>query len=277
MAGPEIRPIRASARAALLDAVCCAGPSDRPFSELHARWSIALVRRGEFVYRPEDGKPHLLREGALMLGRHGTEYVCSHQRDGGDDCAVLTISLELLEDVARAVGAHGPIFPCAAAPPIPRVAALFGIARRTALRGEAVDVEALAVQAASALLSSLHQRNAPEPAPRPGDVERIRAALDLLEDRCSEPWALGDVAAHVGLSPYHFARLFRRATALSPHQYLVGARLRRAVSLLLDTRRSVTDIGYDVGFADLSNFVRTFHREIGCSPGVLRKRRAPRA
>jgi AraC-like DNA-binding protein len=256
----------------LLDAVCCAGRSDRPFPELHGRWSMALVRRGEFVYRPDHGKPHLLREGGLMLGRCGAEYVCSHERDGGDDCTVLTMSFELLADVARAVGARGPIFPCAAAPPIPRVAALLGVARRKALRGEPIDVDALAVDAASALLSSLHGRRAPEPEPRPGDVERIRAALDLLEDRCSEPWTLGEVAAHVGLSPYHFARLFRRAVALSPHQYLVGARLRRAAQLLLDTRRSVTDIGYDVGFADLSNFVRTFHREIGCSPGELRKK-----
>jgi AraC-like DNA-binding protein len=52
----------------------------------------------------------------------------------------------------------------------------------------------------------------------------------------------------------------------------VGARLRRAARLLLDTGRPVTDIAYDVGFEDLSNFVRTFHRYVGCSPRVYRRR-----
>jgi AraC-like DNA-binding protein len=44
--------------------------------------------------------------------------------------------------------------------------------------------------------------------------------------------------------------------------------------MLLDTQRPVTGIAYDVGFQDLSNFVRTFHRVIGCSPGAYRRRGA---
>jgi AraC-like DNA-binding protein len=72
-------------------------------------------------------------------------------------------------------------------------------------------------------------------------------------------------------------RVFRAAVGTTPHQYLLGARLRRAAALLLDTSHSVTRIAYDVGFEDLSNFVRTFHREVGCSPSVFRKRApAPR-
>ena len=79
--------------------------------------------------------------------------------------------------------------------------------------------------------------------------------------------------AAVGLSAFHFLRVFRRATGTTPHRYLVGARLRRAAALLSDTSRPVTDIAYDAGFGDLSNFVRTFHREVGCSPGAYRRGR----
>jgi AraC-like DNA-binding protein len=69
-----------------------------------------------------------------------------------------------------------------------------------------------------------------------------------------------------------FLRVLRRVTGTTPHQYLIGARLRLAARLLLDSGRPVTDIAYEVGFQDLSNFVRTFHRMIGCSPRDYRRR-----
>jgi len=61
---------------------------------------------------------------------------------------------------------------------------------------------------------------------------------------------------------------------VTPHQYLVRSRLRHAARLLADDGLSITDIAYDVGFGDLSNFVRTFHRAAGISP--LRFRQASR-
>ena len=57
---------------------------------------------------------------------------------------------------------------------------------------------------------------------------------------------------------------------VTPHQYLVRSRLRHAARLLADEERAVTDIAFDVGFADLSNFVRTFHRAAGVSPRGFR-------
>ena len=58
---------------------------------------------------------------------------------------------------------------------------------------------------------------------------------------------------------------------MTPHQYLVQCRLRRAARLLAEPGRSITDIAYDVGFGDLSNFVRSFRRAAGLSPGAFRK------
>jgi len=58
---------------------------------------------------------------------------------------------------------------------------------------------------------------------------------------------------------------------VTPHQYLVRSRLRRAARLLAEPDRAVTDIAMDVGFNDLSNFVRTFHRAAGVSPRGFRK------
>src|SRR5262249_62039336 len=86
-----------------------------------------------------------------------------------------------------------------------------------------------------------------------------------------EPIDLEDTAAAAGLSPFHFLRLFARILGVTPHQYLVRSRLRRAASLLADGARSITDVAFDVGFGDLSNFVRTFHRAAGVSPRRFRQ------
>jgi len=58
---------------------------------------------------------------------------------------------------------------------------------------------------------------------------------------------------------------------VTPHQYLIRSRLRRAARLLADDRNSITEVALDVGFADLSNFVRTFHRAAAMSPRSFRQ------
>lgn len=58
---------------------------------------------------------------------------------------------------------------------------------------------------------------------------------------------------------------------VTPHQYLVRSRLRNAARLLADAARPVTEVALDVGFADLSNFVRSFHRAAAVSPRGFRK------
>ncbi len=80
-----------------------------------------------------------------------------------------------------------------------------------------------------------------------------------------------DAAAQAGISPFHFLRLFSGVLGVTPHQYLVRSRLRHAARLLADDERPVTDVAYDVGFGDLSNFVRTFHRAAGVSPRKFRE------
>ena len=92
--------------------------------------------------------------------------------------------------------------------------------------------------------------------------------LDAHSDR---PIDLDHAAAEAGVSPFHFLRLFARVLGVTPHQYLVRSRLRHAARLLAEDDRDVTDIAYDVGFGDLSNFVRTFHRAAGVSPLKFRQ------
>jgi AraC-like DNA-binding protein len=98
----------------------------------------------------------------------------------------------------------------------------------------------------------------------------VEAAL-WIDANCSQPIDLDAAASQAGLSPFHFLRLFRKVLRVTPHQYLLRARLRRAAALLAQQERPITDIAYDVGFGDLSNFVRSFRRAAGVSPRAFRK------
>jgi AraC family transcriptional regulator len=111
------------------------------------------------------------------------------------------------------------------------------------------------------------------PVPRITALSRLAlAAAEFMETHAEQPLDLATVARCVQISPFHFLRLFRRELGLTPHQHLIRVRIRRAIERLAETDRPITDIALDVGFEDLSNFVRTFHRHVGCPPSAYRSK-----
>jgi len=98
----------------------------------------------------------------------------------------------------------------------------------------------------------------------------VEAAL-WIDANAHEPIDLESTAREFGLGAFHFLRLFARVLGVTPHQYLVRFRLRRAARLLADDPRSITEVALDVGFGDLFNFVRTFHRAATVSPRSFRQ------
>jgi AraC family transcriptional regulator len=254
------------------DVRCGLGPADRPFPERHSDWCIAVVRRGTFAYRAYDTRrPTELRADWLLLGREGAEFECSHPRCTGDDCASIDIAPALVEDVRSATRLGGrTLFPASVLPPIPRVSGELAAIERELRAGGTVDLDAHALAVVEAVLAACGARPARHREPSRADRERVAAALDAIDGRPEEPWPLGELAALVGASPFHFARAFRAIVGTTPHRYVVSARLRRAATLLLDTQLQVTQVAYEVGFGDLSNFVHTFHREMGAAPREFR-------
>lgn len=264
------RPVRHAGGLRLMRCRCRAGAHERPVDEEHRAFSVTLVDRGSFTYRTRSGGA-LLSPGWLMLGNEGEGYVCSHEdSDGsGDDCTALSIAAPVLADALDALGARAPRlgFGRACLPPSPRVAALLATLAAEGLEGFALEETALAVIAD--VQRALTDGDAPAPLPR--QHERALAAAQCIERRAAEPLTLDEVAQSVGLSAFHLMRVFRSATGITPHQYLMRARLLRAVALLRDTGAPITDVAYDAGWSDLSNFTRTFRRDVGCSPGEFRR------
>jgi AraC-like DNA-binding protein len=102
----------------------------------------------------------------------------------------------------------------------------------------------------------------------------VRQAIDIIHERYFEPLALNDVAAEVFVSPFHFSRIFARATGLTPGRYLTAVRLFEAKRLLLTTSLTVSDIVCTVGYSSVGTFTSRFTRLVGVAPARYRDPRA---
>jgi AraC family transcriptional regulator len=99
----------------------------------------------------------------------------------------------------------------------------------------------------------------------------IRTVCDFIEEHLSTQITLEDLAALVHLSPFHFARCFKASTGLAPHQYLIARRMELAKRLVLTTTLTVSQIGWSIGYENISHFRRLFALHIGVTPGAIRR------
>jgi AraC-like DNA-binding protein len=100
---------------------------------------------------------------------------------------------------------------------------------------------------------------------------RIRRSVELMHTQLDQDLNLKALAAASYLSPFHFARVFKKLTGSSPHNYLAGIRATRAQLLLADTDLSVTEIGTRVGYLSGSHFTKAFRIATGATPREFRK------
>lgn len=100
------------------------------------------------------------------------------------------------------------------------------------------------------------------------DVKRV---IDYIRAHIDQTLALETLASLVQMSPYHFSRLFKLKTGLSPHKYVVRERMRAAQHLLKTTRLGVLEVAYAVGYGSPSQFTQQFKRACGVSPAVFRR------
>ncbi|MCQ4297329.1 AraC family transcriptional regulator [Pseudomonas stutzeri] len=112
-----------------------------------------------------------------------------------------------------------------------------------------------------------------------GDIRRsnalqaykLRRVIDVMNAQLADEFSLARLAGTVELSEYHFSRMFKRATGLAPSQFFIGLRMARARQLLIETQRSVIEIGLEVGYSSPSHFSQVFRRAVGITPSAYRQ------
>lgn len=98
----------------------------------------------------------------------------------------------------------------------------------------------------------------------------IEAVRSYILENPDKPLTLEDLARRANLSPYHFARTFKRQVGVSPHDYLIHARLNLAKFYLLSTNDSIKQIAFNCGFSSEGGFCTTFRKRLGVTPTAFR-------
>jgi AraC-like DNA-binding protein len=197
----------------------------------------------------------------------GDEFVCTHDHHlSGDEC----LSFQLTPELVETIGVDPKSLCLGGVPPLPELMVLGELAQSAVDGGCDVGLDEVGMLFSARFASVVSGRS--RPATRAGARERRRAIESALwiDSHAAQAIDLEQSARQAGLSAFHFLRAFSQVLGVTPHQYLIRARLRRAARLLADEDRSITDVAFDSGFGDLSNFVRTFRRAAGVSPGRFR-------
>ena len=101
----------------------------------------------------------------------------------------------------------------------------------------------------------------------------VREAIRQMDTDCASVQGIEQLAEQSRVSFAHFTRCFREETGVSPMQYLQEARIRKAMTLLLNTGKSVEEIAAETGFSSGNYFGKVFRHHMGISPSAYRKER----
>lgn len=262
----QIRPLLERESLSVIEYRCSMGPDDTPFVEQHRCHSLSYIRNGSFGYGTR-GQSHELVAGSVMVGHAGDEYVCSHAHHVcGDEC----LSFQLSPVLADELGVTKRALRVGCVAPRPELMVYGELAQAAGQGNNDIGIDEAALLFVGKFVQTISGTTQYQTSTTTRDRQRaVQSALwiDAHADRAID---LDTTAKAAGVSSFHFLRLFSNVLGVTPHQYLVRSRLRHAARLLADDTRSITNIALDVGFGDLSNFVRTFHRAAGVSPRRFR-------
>jgi AraC family transcriptional regulator len=240
-----------------------------PEGEQAGGFCVSFVESGGFELRVERER-HRLDPATLFLTWPGLSFQCRHDSETPTDvCLTVDVAETLARDVAATLG--GPLAPPSPVVRLTNRLAYLRLALLASAPGDALGGETLASEVLAAA------RGPAGPAARlfrPNQIAwyaaRVGRAREKLAAEYAEPHTLRGLARDAGMSPFHFARVFRELAGVPPHRYLRGVRLARAAERLREGAR-VTEACFACGFSNLGHFSRSFRSTFGVSPSRYRR------
>lgn len=259
------------------DVMCTCGPADRPFEERHTEAAIGVVLAGTFAHRSPWGRG-LMTPGSWMLGNADESYECSHDHSAGDRCVAFHYAPDYFDHIAADAGAprNARRFRIPRVPPVREVSAL--VARTAAGVTSPSDAcwEELALNVAGMAMRVAGDAPLELASTSATTVARVTESVRIIELRPGAPWTLAQLADEARQSRFHYLRTFQRVTGVTPHQFILRARLREAAARLREDEDKIIEIALGSGFGDVSNFNRAFRTEFGVAPRAYRSARGLR-
>jgi AraC-like DNA-binding protein len=238
--------------------------------EVAPGFEISLGRTGSHAIRGCDGET-LVEPTHLLCMNAGEVFRPVRRAQGVDRRTRITVGADVLRELDR----HERRFPARTVALTARGALAHHqlLCAVTAARRDELAIHALALE----LVAEAGTRAPPRH--RPGSTiavrDAVRAAQELLARHFAEPTTLAALAAHVGLSPWHLSRHFRREVGLGAHQYRTRLRLLAALDRIRDSQRpDLARIAFEVGFSSHSHLSREFRAFFGVPPSRINPRRA---
>jgi AraC-like DNA-binding protein len=235
-----------------------------------------MVVEGTFEYRSHCGR-ELMTPGSLLLGNAGDGFECTHEHATGDRCVSFSYVPDALEQILWGAGARAPrpTFRAGRIPPVRDLSPYSAGISTTLAEPQSTRWEELAIDLA---VEAFRLDSGVAPVldrVRPAAIGRVTQIVRGMEGSFDAAQSVDSMARQAGLSPYHFLRTFQGITGVTPHQYLLRMRLRRAAVRIASERAKILDIALDCGFGDVSNFNRAFRAEFGVSPRIYRRSAGP--
>jgi AraC family transcriptional regulator len=252
-------------------------PFDRHF--------IAMVLSGatDVVQRRDTKRYHsMARAGTVMIVPAGVSSYFSSSRV--HKTSRTEIPIRLLNGAAEELGLTargGAELQSVFETRDPVIAHLIGVfleeLRKPAHPAQRLVVSACSNALAAHLVRSFDAQNAALPkGPASLTRRQLRAVLDYLESNIAAPIELAEIAAVANVSRFHFVRLFKASTGVSPMAYLEVSRIDRARALIRAGEMRLSEIALVTGFADQSHFTRRFHKHTGVTPGYYEREHGSR-
>jgi AraC family transcriptional regulator len=243
---------------------------------------ITCIIAGEAAWRERDvggaWVDHKLGRGDIFVTRSKIPYEVRWSSPRGEEIEVISIHLAVDRFLAALEAAYpGNTREVEVMDFFGRDEALahlcFACAEMVAQRvpGKSKRVAAFIELLSACLVEKYTTTSAVKPEVRGGlPIGQLRKVQDHIVDHLAEDISIEFLAGLVELSPFHFSRVFKQTTGMSPLQFVTRERITRAQQLIRETSRSLIEIALEVGYTSPSHFAQVFRRVVGVTPTEFR-------
>jgi len=247
--------------------------------EYNATFCISFVRKGNFLF-------NVFRQsldsytGCVLVTKPNYERTVTHTHDVPDECTIFEFKSDFFAALLEHYGAipffqdndwHSTLIKTSAETEFLH----FHIVKLVLTRsGSKLQIDNSVIEVIEKVLTNItdykpdHKINTRL---KKNHLITLERAKEYMANHFTEDISLLQIATHCYVSPFHFSRLFKTFTTVSPHQYLLTLRLKNAELLLRNTSQPMADIAFTSGFNSVEHFTAAFKQKYNCPPATYRQ------
>ena len=247
--------------------------------EYNATFCISFVRKGNFLFnvfrRSLDSYT-----GCVLVTKPNYERTVTHTHDVPDECTIFEFKNDFFAALLEHYGGipffqdndwHSTLIKTNAEMEFLHFHIIKLVLTRS---GSKLQIDNSVIEVIEKVLSNITDYKPDckiNPRLKKNHLITLERAKEYMADHFTEDISLLQIATHCFVSPFHFSRLFKTFTSVSPHQYVLTLRLKNAELLLRNTNQPMADIAFTSGFNSVEHFTAAFKQKYNCPPATYRQ------